>query len=78
MKTAISIPDELFRRADEAAATLRVTRSQFYAEALRLFLNTRGAPAVTERLNAVYDSDPAEVDPVLDALQSAAVRAESA
>jgi metal-responsive CopG/Arc/MetJ family transcriptional regulator len=78
MKTAISIPDELFRRADEAAAAQRVTRSQFYAEALRLFLNTRAAPAVTERLNAVYDAEPAEVDPVLDALQSAAVRAESA
>jgi len=44
MKTAVSLPDELFRLAETAARRLRVSRSQLYAMAIAEFLNT-------ERLN---------------------------
>ncbi len=54
MKTAISIPDDLFSRADELAKRLGKTRSEFYADALRSHLVRNEDPAITARLDDVY------------------------
>ena len=57
MKTAVSIPDDIFERADRLAAERRVTRSQLYAEALRRYLVSAEAQSnddITARLNGVY------------------------
>jgi metal-responsive CopG/Arc/MetJ family transcriptional regulator len=69
MKTAISIPDDLFRSAEEVAESMGVSRSELYAEAVRRFLGERRAAEVTERLNEVYEHAPGGLDPVIDALQ---------
>lgn len=70
MKTAVSIPDDVFRRADEAAAALRCSRSYLYTQALKAYLKEREGASITERLNAYYDKYPDEgLDPVLQALQ---------
>ena len=61
MKTAVSVPDDLFHLAEAAARRLRVSRSQLYATALSEFLNRQQRNAVTERLNAVYSRLPAKV-----------------
>jgi len=52
MKTAISIPDELFRRADELARKLGKSRSELYREAVADHLAPR---AVTSALNGLAD-----------------------
>jgi metal-responsive CopG/Arc/MetJ family transcriptional regulator len=65
MKTAVSLPDELFRQAELIAKRRRVSRSQLYAEALADFLSRNHAESVTEQLNAVYSAARAEVDPGL-------------
>ena len=62
MKTAISLPDDLFRRAEEAARRFRVSRSELYAKALAEFLKQRDEAAITERLDAIYSRRPAKVD----------------
>jgi len=62
MKTAVSVPDDLFRRAEATARRLRVSRSKLYATAIAEFLKQRDGNAVTERLNAVYSRWPAKVD----------------
>jgi len=62
MKTAISLPDDLFRRADAAARRLRISRSKLYAIAIAEFLKQRDGSAITERLNDVYSRHPAKVD----------------
>ena len=70
MKTAVSIPDDLFEQAERAAKETGRTRSGLYAEALRRFLRTMPDEEITARLNAVYARDPDEgLDPVLAALQ---------
>lgn len=70
MKTAVSIPDDVFRRADEAAKSLRCSRSHLYTQALKAYLKKEEADSVTARLNAYYDKYPDEgLDPVLQALQ---------
>jgi metal-responsive CopG/Arc/MetJ family transcriptional regulator len=62
MKTAISIPDRLFRSADALARKLGVSRSQLYATALAEYVTKHQAARVTERLNAVYGSQSSELD----------------
>lgn len=69
MKTAVSVPDDLFRRAEAAARRLRVSRSKFYATAIAEFLERRQCDAVTERLNEVYSRQPARVDQALHRAQ---------
>jgi metal-responsive CopG/Arc/MetJ family transcriptional regulator len=65
VKTAVSLPDELFRHAELMAKRRRVSRSQLYAEALADFLARNQTESVTEQLNAVYSAARAEVDPGL-------------
>ncbi len=69
MKTAISLPNDLFRAADAAARRLGVSRSQLYAAALSEFLARGRADAVTKRLNEVYSDRPAKVDRALHRAQ---------
>jgi hypothetical protein len=69
MKTAVSVPDDVFRQAEAAARRLRVSRSQWYALALSEFLSRQQGSAVTERLNEVYARRPAKVDGALHRAQ---------
>jgi metal-responsive CopG/Arc/MetJ family transcriptional regulator len=62
MKTAISLPDDLFRQAEAAAQRLRVSRSELYAKAIAEFLRRRQETSITERLNKVYSQREAKVD----------------
>jgi predicted transcriptional regulator len=55
MKTAVSIPDDLFRRADELAHQLGKSRSELYREALADYVARRDPQAVTAALNAIAD-----------------------
>jgi metal-responsive CopG/Arc/MetJ family transcriptional regulator len=65
MKTAVSMPDNLFRQAEAAARRLRVSRSQLYATAIAEFLDRRQTNTVTDRLNELYSRQPAKVDAAL-------------
>ena len=69
MKTAISLPDELFQQAEAEAQKLRISRSQLYAQALTVFLAQSSSQSTTEQLNQVYSSTRAELDPVLQNAQ---------
>lgn len=63
MKTAVSLPDEIFLQAEATAKKLRISRSKFYATAISEYLERHRADSVTERLNAFYDHNPSELDP---------------
>lgn len=60
MKTAVSIPDELFRRADELANRLGKSRSEVYREALADYVARRESGAVTQAYDALADELAAE------------------
>jgi metal-responsive CopG/Arc/MetJ family transcriptional regulator len=62
MKTAISIPDDLFRRAEEVARTLGKSRSQLYREALAEYLVSREPRSVTSALDEVVSELGPEPD----------------
>ncbi len=55
MKTAVSIPDEIFEQADELARRMGTTRSALYARALVEFVARHDSDRVTELMNAALD-----------------------
>jgi antitoxin MazE6 len=56
MKTAISVPDQVFQEAEQLAQRLAKSRSQLYTEALVEYLTRHDPDTVTERLNEVLGS----------------------
>ena len=55
MKTAVSLPDDVFRGAERHAKRTRKSRSQLYAEALAEYLARHAPEEVTEDMNAVVE-----------------------
>lgn len=51
MKTAISLPDDTYRRADRAAKRLGLSRSEFFARAAENWLDALEEGATTEAIN---------------------------
>ncbi|MBT3223498.1 MAG: hypothetical protein HN348_30875 [Proteobacteria bacterium] len=57
MKTAISIPDPLFESAEALARRLRLSRSQLYAEAIRLMVEQHEEARMRSVLDELYASE---------------------
>lgn len=53
MKTAISIPDDLFDDAERLARDLNKSRSRLYGDAVREYVARHSAERVTETLDRV-------------------------
>jgi metal-responsive CopG/Arc/MetJ family transcriptional regulator len=53
MRIAVSMPDELFLRAEELAARMATSRSNLVCEALRAYLERHSPDRVTEAMDAV-------------------------
>ena len=72
MKTAISIPDDIFEGAERIACALGLSRSELYATAVREFIERYRSADVTERLDKVYGKDDSlsRLDERLQALQA--------
>jgi metal-responsive CopG/Arc/MetJ family transcriptional regulator len=73
MKTAISIPDPLFEAAEQFAHDNGLSRSELFARAIQLFLQTYQYQGVTDALNQVYAEQPSTLDPALAAAQTCAL-----
>ncbi len=70
MKTAISIPDDLFADAEQLARELKKSRSRLYGDAVREYVARHSAESVTEALDRLCD----EVDCRSDFADAAARR----
>ena len=55
MKTAVSIPDEVFQAAERLARSSGRSRSEVYSTALREYVGRHAAEEVTESLNRVME-----------------------
>jgi predicted transcriptional regulator len=62
MKTAVSIPDDVFDKAERLAVELRTSRSQLYSRALQEFVTRHAPNRLAEAMNRVIDEVGAEVD----------------
>jgi len=73
MKTAISIPDSLFKQAEETAKRLGMSRSELYARAVKTFLAAHRKENITQQLNEVYAEEASELDDVIARMQWASI-----
>lgn len=71
MKTAVSIPDDLFRRAESLTRRLGLTRSGLYSRALSAYLEQFDEQSIIDAVNKVCDANPGatQLDPVLERIQ---------
>ncbi len=53
MKTAISLPDEVFASAEHLAKYLKISRSELYAKAVAEYVSRHSPDEVTESFNKV-------------------------
>jgi predicted transcriptional regulator len=66
MKTAVSIPDGVFKKAEQLARKRKMSRSELYATALEQFLARDQENEITRKLNEVYAKEDSRLDPVLE------------
>ncbi len=64
MKTAISIPDDVFRRAERLAKRRKLSRSELYTAALVRMLEGEPKDDVTRAYDSAFDDD--QRDDVVD------------
>ena len=69
MKTAISIPDALFKAAEDYARAEGLSRSELFARALQLFLEAHQAEQITTALDHIYDGETSTLDPAFKTAQ---------
>ena len=70
MKTAVSIPDPVFRNAEQLAKKMKVSRSRLYTVAVADFVKRYRAADVTDKLNAVYRDSDSSLDETIAAIQT--------
>ena len=70
MKTAVSIPDDIFKGAERFARRTKKSRSRLFSEALQEYLARHAADEVTEAMNSVC----AELGDTKDSFVTSAAR----
>jgi predicted transcriptional regulator len=77
MKTAISIPDEVFRDADELATRTGTSRSALYSRAIAEYVDRHSSDSVTAAMDSALLLLDEGIDPfVTEASLSALARSE--
>ena len=69
MKTAISLPDSVFKEAESLAQQLGLSRSELYTKALQTYLKKHNRDQILLKLNEVYGEQQAELDPAVAKMQ---------
>jgi metal-responsive CopG/Arc/MetJ family transcriptional regulator len=70
MKTAISIPDDVFQSAEQLAHRMGLSRSELYVKALKSYLKEHRDEGVTDKLNTIYGEMDEQFDPALQSIQT--------
>jgi hypothetical protein len=73
MKTAISIPDSIFKAAEKLASRLGFSRSELYAKAVAEYLQKHQNDGVTKKLDEIYSEESSQLDFGIQALQATSI-----
>lgn len=65
MKTAISLPADVFELSERLSKKLKISRSAVFALGVRKLGEEFDDESITENLNRVYAGRKAEIDPVI-------------
>ncbi len=70
MKIAISVPEPVFRAAEQVARQQKKSRSQLYADAVAAYVAHHGDDGIREQLDALYAQAPSVIEPGFAAAQA--------
>lgn len=70
MKTAVSIPDNVFSLAEQFAKQHKMTRSSLFTVAVDEYIHHHREEGVTQKLDAIYGKEDSSIDPAIVRLQS--------
>jgi metal-responsive CopG/Arc/MetJ family transcriptional regulator len=73
MKTAISVPDDVFKLAEEFAHQKKMSRSKLFSIAVKEYVAQYRREDVTARLNSVYDKIDSSIDSAALRIQGASI-----
>jgi metal-responsive CopG/Arc/MetJ family transcriptional regulator len=73
VKTAISIPDEIFNKAEELAQSLGISRSELYTQAIANFIKFYRSKTVTEALDEIYSHEDSTLDEGVAVMQFSSI-----
>jgi metal-responsive CopG/Arc/MetJ family transcriptional regulator len=73
MKIVVFIPDSIFKAAEKMAPSLGLSRSEIYAKAVAEYLQKYRNDGVTKKLVEIYSKESSQLDPGINALQSASI-----
>ncbi len=71
MKTAVSIPDNVFEEAEITAQQLGLARSQLYTRAISEFIEHHNKNRITEKLNLIYTNSKDDSELGIHAIRKA-------
>lgn len=74
MKTAISIPDPIFKSAEQTAKRLGLSRSQLFTRAVTAFVEEHSPQEITRALDRVYAGEPSALEKGWKVLQGKALK----
>jgi metal-responsive CopG/Arc/MetJ family transcriptional regulator len=77
MKTAISIPDNVYNAAEMVAKKLNISRSELYTKAVSNYLSQHQKSHITEALNNIYSEEISTINPTIVQMQSSSIEDES-
>jgi metal-responsive CopG/Arc/MetJ family transcriptional regulator len=69
VKTAISLPDDIFDRSEKQAAELGISRSEFFARAAKRYLDELDSASITAQINAAIDAGAVDKDLEQDVIE---------
>ena len=76
MKTAISIPDQIYKKVEQTARKMGISRSKFFSIAAQEFIHHYSEEDVTNRLNEIYREDQAGLDKAIEEIQARSMNEE--
>lgn len=71
MKTAVSMPDSIFKAAEELAKRLGMSRSALFTQAVSEFIKKHKNERITAALDEIYEGESSTLDHAFQEMQSA-------
>jgi hypothetical protein len=66
VKVTVSIPDAVFRAAENLTKRMSIPRSRLYSIAVETYLKSQTETAVTRKLNRIYSKTSSELEPAME------------
>ncbi len=74
VKTAVSIPDQIFEAAERVSKRMGVSRSRLYTLAIEQLIERQQGRGIQELLDEIYATEDSHLDETLADMQTASIK----